>query len=538
MTAGRVLRLLLAVLVLHLVLVLPNHPGALTLRALALFPLELPVILCAFAALSPGGRAARLAAAALAAVLVVLTALKLAHLAAQVAFARPFNPVSDLPLADAGLRLVAGTVGVPGAVAAVMALAVAAAALFLALRGAARAWTGVARRAGLGAAASVGAVLAMAVAVAEAGQALGQWPLPLRPPGAAFTARSGYESMRLVRITLRELEAFRAAAASDPQAGRAGQLARLGGADATVIFVESYGRAALENPRYAGTTRDTLAAAAAQLAGQGLALRSGWLTAPIAGGQSWLSHATFASGLDLGDQARYAAFLASPRLTLWQIAGTAGHATAAVMPAITRPWPDAARLGFGRVLAAGDLGYAGQPFNWVTMPDQYTLAAYPARLGPRQGPRLTQVALISSHAPWVPVPELVAWDTVGDGRVFDAMAAAGDPPEVVWRDRDRVRMQYGLALDYALRTVTGFAANGGAGGGLLVVLGDHQPAAFVAERPGRDVPVHLIGPPALVAAFDDWGWTPGLIPAPELAAWPMAAFRDRFLDALAAPGSD
>jgi hypothetical protein len=47
----------------------------------------------------------------------------------------------------------------------------------------------------------------------------------------------------------------------------------------------------------------------------------------------------------------------------------------------------------------------------------------------------------------------------------------------------------------------------------------------------RDVPIHVIGPPDVIAALDDWNWTPGLLPASDLAAWPMADFRDRFLDA-------
>jgi hypothetical protein len=49
----------------------------------------------------------------------------------------------------------------------------------------------------------------------------------------------------------------------------------------------------------------------------------------------------------------------------------------------------------------------------------------------------------------VPVPDLVAWDEIGDGTIFNAMALSGDPPDVVWRDRDRVRDQYRQAVDYA-----------------------------------------------------------------------------------------
>ena len=107
---------------------------------------------------------------------------------------------------------------------------------------------------------------------------------------------------------------------------------------------------------------------------------------------------------------------------------------------------------------------------------------------------------------------------------------------MVWRDRDRVRDQYRQSLDYVLRVVPAFAARLAARPAarptLLVVLGDHQPAAFVSEDDkSRDVPLHLIGPPDLIAKLDGWGFTPGLVPAADAPVWRMDAFRDRFLEA-------
>lgn len=185
-------------------------------------------------------------------------------------------------------------------------------------------------------------------------------------------------------------------------------------------------------------------------------------------------------------------------------------------------------MGFETVLAAKDLGYAGKPFNWVTMPDQFTLAALDRllRSGEADRPIFAQVALVSSHAPWVPVPKLLPWEDLGDGRIFDAVASSGDPPDVVWRDRDRVREQYRLAVDYALQTIFDYAALHAVDPPLLLVIGDHQAAGFVAldERP--DVPVHLVGPPALVARTAAWGWTEGLVPGTSSVPQPMDEMRD------------
>jgi hypothetical protein len=92
--------------------------------------------------------------------------------------------------------------------------------------------------------------------------------------------------------------------------------------------------------------------------------------------------------------------------------------------------------------------------------------------------------------------------------------------------------QVGQSLDYVRRVVPAFAARLSARPTLLVVLGDHQPAAFVSEdETSRDVPLHLIGPPDLLAKLDGWRFTPGLVPAADAPVWRMDAFRDRFLEA-------
>lgn len=527
----RALALALAALVLHLVLIQPNHPGALTWGALRLVPLELPAILLALVALR--GRAARALRAVLVALLLAAAALKLADLAMFTAFRRGFNAATDLPLILDGWRLGSGVLGAGLAALAATGAFLALAALAALLWWAAGRWAAVEPPRPWRAGAGAGALLACAVVVAEIGEAHGRWRLPVEPPGAAFTARVGLEHAALYGRTLRDLAAFAEAARADPFAAAAPLLDRIGAHDVLVVFVESYGRASLENPLYAPAHRATLAKAEQALGEAGLAARSAWLAAPTVGGQSWLSHATLASGLAVTDGARHRALLASPRRGLFHLAQEAGFRTAAVMPAITLPWPEAARMGFDTVLAAADLGYEGEPFDWVTMPDQFTLLAMDRLLRDGRGdaPLFAQVALISSHAPWVPIPPLIAWEAVGDGAVFDRWARSGDPPEEVWRDPDRVRAAYRDAVDYSLRTVLAYAERQADDPPLLVVLGDHQAARFVAGSESRDVPIHLIGPPDLVAAAEAWGWSEGLLPTDGAPTWPMEAFRDRFLAA-------
>ncbi|MGR3494037.1 sulfatase [Citreimonas sp.] len=528
------LGLIAATAILYLVLAQPNHPAALAWDMLLVFPLELPVIVLGLALLRPG-RAGQAVRALLVAALTLLAVLKAADFAMFAALARGFNPVGDFPLIVSAWQLTSAAVG-PWMAALAMAGAVVVLAVIVALLWwATGIWLrlrppGSARLAALPALA-----LAAALAVAQIGMAQGRWKaadLPVAPPGAAFTARYAVERVALVRDTWADLRAFRAAARDDPRAELPGAFTALD-TDLLVIFVESYGRASHDGSPHADRHRDTLQAAEGALRDAGFAMRSGFVTSPTRGGQSWLAHITTATGLWTDDQSRYLAALASGRQGLFHIAQDAGLHTAAVMPAITLDWPEALRMGFDTVLAAADMGYEGLPFNWVTMPDQFTLTVVDRLRDATQGTLVAQVALISSHAPWVPVPDMVPWDAVGDGRVFDAMAQKGDPPEVVWRDTDRVRAQYRAAIDYSLRVTFDWAARqAGADAPLLIVLGDHQAAGFVAQDDRADVPVHVIGPPDLVSRFDGWGWHDGMLPPMGAPVNRMDTLRDRILHAL------
>lgn len=524
-------RLAGAAVLLHLVLIQPNHPDAMTWGALRLFPLELPVLLLALPLIGDG-RAARVLRGALAGGLALVVLLKAADYAMFTAFGRGFNPVGDLPLAAAGVNLLTGTVGGLLAGLAVVAALVAICLLVWALWWALGVWARAPIYAGRPWLARGAGVMAAGIAMLgglEAASIMQRWETRFDPPGAAFTARVAAERVVMVRRTLADLATFRQAVANDPFAGQTGLFDRID-RDVVVIFVESYGRASIEGPLYADTTQAVLRAAEATLSARGMAMRSGYLTSPTKGGQSWLAHATFATGLRINDQVRYRALVASGRDWLYHVAGRSGFTTGAVMPAITMAWPEGARMGFDRVLPAAALEYRGQPFNWVTMPDQFTLAAFDRLLRdtPREARLFAQVVLISSHAPWVPVPRMVPWEDVGDGTVFDAMATAGDPPDVVWRDRDRVRDQYRQAVAYALEAAFGWAARAD-GMPLVFILGDHQAAGFVAQEDRPDVPIHVIGPAGLVDRTAAWGFTPGLIPPETQHAIPMEEMRDRII---------
>jgi hypothetical protein len=281
----------------------------------------------------------------------------------------------------------------------------------------------------------------------------------------------------------------------------------------------------------------TMANIERRLTARGLSSVSGWLTSPTVGGQSWLANGTFTSGLWLPDQGSYDAAIQSTRLTLARAFGRAGYRTVALKPAVIRPWPEGASLGFSRLYVAADLGYAGKPYNWITMPDQYTLSAL-QRLerSTLAGPLFAEVSLLSSHTPWTPVPPVLDWATLGDGRVFSKWAEDGPAPDDVWTDVGLMRQQYELAVDYVLRVIGSYAETFLDARTLLIVVGDHQPSPLVTNgEAGADVPMHVIsGDPRLLAPFETWGFAAGMQPAPSQRPKRMDKFRDFFFEAFGA----
>jgi hypothetical protein len=524
--------LVLAGLLIFLVLVLPSHPDFLVPSALLQLPLEWVLVLALLVVVSLLKPWSGLVRLIIVLALTLLSLLKLADLASFTAFNRPFNPLMDLHLAEAAFRLAGGSVGWP--LATILALGV----ILLPFMLAGLLWWATGRlsqwrvTAGQRSVAVLVGSVALGLIIMDVGTARKAWALPFDAPGEAFSTRLAIDRTAAVSALYADLAAFEQVAATDPFSGASGLFDRLEGRDVLVLFVESYGETSYINPLYAPTHLPTLERAEEKLASAGLSMRSAWLTSPVAGGQSWLAHATIASGLTIDNQARYRAMLASTRPSLYHLAQEAGFETATIMPAITLPWPEAQFMGFSSIYEAADLGYRGEAFNWTTMPDQYTLSAIEQLMPADAAPQFAMTALLSSHAPWTPVPKVVDWAAVGDGAIFDASQHVGPPGGEVWANRDLMREQYRLAVDYSLEIVFGFAARNVGRDWLLVILGDHPPAQSVSQIEGQDVPVHIIGSATALAAFDDWGFSQGLIPAADAPLWPMAAFRDRFIAAL------
>lgn len=332
--------------------------------------------------------------------------------------------------------------------------------------------------------------------------------------------------------------------ATDPAASvpPGGLLAGLRGKDVLVVFVESYGRVALEDPEFSVGVHRVLAEGERALAAAGFSSCSGLLTSPTFGAASWLAHATLQSGLWVDSQYRYNRLLLSDRLTLTGAFAEGGWRTVTYAPAITKPWPEGQRLyRFDELVLGSGLEYDGPRFGFDSVPDQFTLARLQERelAAPmsQRTPVMAQVNLISSHHPWTPVPRLVDWSTATDPAAYAGQPEGQPTQRELFGDPAEVRAAYAAAIEYSLASVLSFVATYGDEDLVVLVVGDHQPHSYVSGAgSGREVPVSLISAdPGVLAAIENWGWEPGLAPSPNAAATGMDAVRDGIYQAFGAP---
>ncbi|MFC7616490.1 histidine kinase [Actinokineospora soli] len=352
---------------------------ALSVGAFLRLPMEIPAV--AVVLLLLPARSRRAVAAVAGGAVGVLALVKALDLVSTSVRRRPFDLVLDWPLLGPALDYVGATSGRAVAVAAVVLLVVAA--------------LGVVGLSALAAARLTPGTRGLRVA---AGTAVAGFLLAGSPVVATPALSVAVDHARQVGASLRDREVFAAEASADPFAS-GGSLSALRGRDVVVVFVESYGRVALEHPRVTAA----LDAGDRRLAAAGYSARSGYLTSPTTGGGSWLAHATLLSGLWVENQQRYDALVDSDRLTLPAAFRHSGWHTVGVMPGVTRDWPESAFFGYDRVYPADGMAYRGPPFGFASMPDQYALA-FLERVRRSHGPLMAVVPVLSSHAPWNPVP--------------------------------------------------------------------------------------------------------------------------------------
>jgi phosphatidylglycerophosphate synthase len=515
----------LALLLVWAGLVAPDPASRLTVGQFARVPLEL-LIVVALAVVLPANprRALAVVAGALLAVLMVAKVLDFGFITA---FDRPFDAVSDSSYVGIGIETLRDGVGRSSANLLIVVIAVLIVGLLalpvLALLRLTRVAAGH-RDWALGAAAALGVVWVALRIIGAPAASSSATALAVREVDAVRTGLHAHD------VLAREIprDRFRATPGDKMLTG-------LRGKDVLLLFVESYGRVAVQDSSFSGRVNAVLDKGTAQLRAGGFSSRSAFLSSSTFGGLSWLAHSTLQSGIRIGTQRGYDQLVKSDRLTLASAFKRAGWRAVAEDPVNKRRWPEGSSFyHYDKVYDRRNIGYRGPGFGLPPMPDQYVLEALQRKelAKRRRPPVFAEVDLISSHAPWTRIPRLVPWEDLGDGSIFNRVPVESTKAGL-FGDARRARAAYGHSIEYSMSAIASWVRRYGNDKTVVVLLGDHQPATTVSgQGASHDVPISIIAhDPKVMDQVTGWGWQNGLRPSPKAPVWPMAAFRDRFLTA-------
>ncbi|MDO5737031.1 MAG: sulfatase-like hydrolase/transferase [Propionibacteriaceae bacterium] len=459
------------------------------------------------------------------ALLGALSVLRLLDIGFREALGRPFNAVVDWGNVASGASLLRDAVGWPLASAVVLIVAVLVVALLAGMPLAVQHVGRLVSRHRRGVLRATTLLLAVWLLLTVADVRIGKSSI-----ASMELAPYAYEELSSIPQGVRDQREFARATADDPLAATPTDrlLTALRGKDVLFVFVESYGRVALEDPELSEGITILLQSEGERLSTDGFSSRSAFLTSPTFGGISWLAHSSFQSGLWVDSKQRYDILLASERLTLSHAFNRAGWRTVVDVPANTADWSRQGFYDYDQLYDSRNVGYEGPRFGYPTIPDQYTLEAF-QRLelsAPERQPVMAEIDLISSHAPWSPMPSIVPQDMIGDGSVYDDMPRSPAPSGAA-----ETRKAYAASIEYSLGSVFAFLEAHGTDDTVLIFLGDHQPTSVVAGGDlGNDVPISIVAKdPAIFERISSWGWEEGLLPGPEAPTWRMDSFRDRLI---------
>ena len=374
---------ILAALIVWAALVAPHQPKDVSAGAFARLPLEALVVL-GIAILLPAA-IRRPLAWIVGPVLGLLVLVKALDIGFYTAFDRPFNPVDDGSYTAIGIETLQASIGRTRAnlvVAAIVLLVVVILTLTtLSVRRLTRVAAGH-RRWSIPALAALGAVWVLC------------WVFGAQVVSGTSVASTSASSLaahevRAVRAGVQGHSVFAAEIAKDRFRFTRGDqlLTGLRGKDVLLVFVESFGKVAVQDSAFSPGVDAALDNGTRQLQAAGFDARTAWLTSPTFGGISWLAHSTMQSGVWVDSQRRYDQLTGGDRFTLSQAFKRAGWRTVSDVPSNDRAWPPGTDFyHYDQLYDRRNVGYQGPTFGYASMPDQYVFDALPAARARQAGP--------------------------------------------------------------------------------------------------------------------------------------------------------
>jgi len=312
--------------------------------------------------------------------------------------------------------------------------------------------------------------------------------------------------------------------------------------DVEVYIIESYGRIVSDDAKSRAWWGGQLDVIEAQLATDGWHTASGFGTAPVSGGRSWLADASVQLGMRISHESVYRHVVkhtdALPHLPGFLKAQ--GYDTVVVRPK-DRDRPGARiynYFGWDRGVFHEDMHYDGPVYGWGWIPDQYSLGVLREEVFTEiPSPRMVWFHGVSAHAPWQVIPPMPDdWRSLDDGEAKDIESwnREGAVEELQFQLRrfkrtdfdyrrykggiDKLRSRYLKSVAYSMSVSfehLGEAADAQPDGRIVFIMGDHQPP-ILSRFDNADVPIHIAATdPALLAPFLERGFERGLIPSAD-----------------------
>ncbi|MEM6993292.1 MAG: hypothetical protein AAF721_22460 [Myxococcota bacterium] len=312
--------------------------------------------------------------------------------------------------------------------------------------------------------------------------------------------------------------------------------------DVQLFLVESYGRILMADPVVGPGWVDHAQDIQGRLEEAGWHMVTGYSQAPVSGGRSWLAEATLLTGIWVPYEAMFQQMLGNIERTpnLVSYLDSQGYETILLAPK-DRPRPGVEmenRYRYDQQIVAPDLEYDGPGYGWGVIPDEYSLGfAHDNVWSKVDGPIFTNFHMVSSHAPWQVVPEVVDdWRSIADRALPDETDAHQfiSPERELWErarhyrrawtrnaymgDADSLNMgSFATSIHYDLEILARHLLRL-EGDKLVIIMGDHQPPLLSSADDSYDVPVHILArDDALLGDFRELGFVDGLVVAPTYA---------------------
>jgi Sulfatase len=314
---------------------------------------------------------------------------------------------------------------------------------------------------------------------------------------------------------------------------------RLEGGDVLLMFLESYGAVTYDASEIAEVVSPARKGFADAVQATGRRVLSMFVESPTFGGGSWLAHVSLMSGMEIRDPGDYAVLMTQHRDTLPKVFSAAGYHPIAVMPGTRNAWPEGAFYGFDAIYAEREVDYRGPDFGWWRIPDQFTLSRV-AALGTERDagrPLFAFLPTINTHIPFLPIPPYQPdWQRLTSDEPFAHGAVAASLERTP--DWLKLREPYADSFAYTFMYLAGYVRGRMPANAVLILLGDHQPAASVTGEGARwDVPVHVVtGNDAIADRLLAAGFVEGItLPANERATRKMHELTPILLNAFDDP---